>query len=150
LLVQGTSKSKLEPFGAQGQSLTAMSYRVTSQQVRCLLSEKPTFVDLHGYCDFDSMLAYRLDTDVALVYVSALSVIKGTGNTVATVELIQKVGDNEKESLLQSLAVEWKTALTNFDSSAEDFQSPNKPEYWERSAKRIRRMDSELQSPDRR
>ncbi len=73
-----------------------MSYRVTSHPVRCLLSEKPTFVDLHGYCDFESMLAYRLDTDVALVYVSALSVIKGTGNTMATVELIRKVDDNDK------------------------------------------------------
>ena len=41
--------------------------------MRCLLSAQDTRVDLTGYCDFDTMLQYRLDQDIAFVLVSAIS-----------------------------------------------------------------------------
>ena len=60
------------------------------------MSEKETLVDLHGYCGFDEMLTYRLDQDIALVFVSAWSSL-GTDRPVATIEHMQKVREAEKE-----------------------------------------------------
>jgi hypothetical protein len=140
LLVQGTTPSKLDAIGGADQSLTAQSYRVASKNVRCLLSDKETYIDLHGYCDFNNMLTYRLDKDVALVLVSAIS-----EGPVATIEHMQKVGDAEKASLLNSLAVEWKTALTDgpFRVAGSSCESPQKSEYWERPTKKLKRLESE-------
>jgi len=150
LLVQGTGASTLDTVGGVDQSLTDQTFRVTSERARCLLSTKESYIDLHGSCDFQSMLAYRLDKDVALVLISAMS--KGTvsDRPVLAVEHIIKPGEAEKDSLLQSLAVEWKTALTDetlADSSA--YESPQKLEYWAQPAAKLRRIESEAPSPHR-
>ena len=143
LLVQGTGASTLEPMGEIGQSLTAQSFRVMSENVRCLLSDTETHIDLHGYCDFGAMLQYRLDNDVALVLMSAWSKSPVSDRQVATIEHMRKLGEEEKTSLLASLAVEWKAALTDTIKEADEYQSPQKPEYWERATKKLRRMESE-------
>jgi len=147
LLVQGTADTKLDPIG-EGTSLTDQVYRVTSPMARCLLSTSETHIDLHGYCDFNGILTYRLDKDVALVLVSAVGAGPVSDRPVFTVEHMQKPGEEDKHSLLQSLAVEWKTALTNesmADGSA--YTSPQKAEYWEQPPSKLRRIESEAPSP---
>jgi len=162
LLVQGTSGSQLDPVG-EAKSVKEQSYRVTSNKVRCLLSETESFIDLHGYCDFDHMMTYRLDKDVALVVVSAVEAaveapspdtpaLMGpvSDRLVASVEHMQKISESEKLSLLQSLAVEWRTALTK-DAAADvgSYESPVKRDYWEQPATKLRRIESEAPSPVR-
>jgi hypothetical protein len=149
LLVQGTGTSTLEPMDEKCQSVTAQSFRVMSENVRCLLSNTETYIDLHGYCDFQGMLQYRLDKDVALVFMSAWSKSQVSDRQVATIEHMRKLGEGEKTSLLASLAVEWKAALTHTTKQADEYQSPQKADYWERPTKKLRSMESEAVSPHR-
>jgi hypothetical protein len=162
LLVQGTCESQLDPVG-EAKGLKDQSYRVTSNKVRCLLSETESLIDLHGYCDFGNMLTYRLDKDVALVVVSAVEAAVEvpspdtpaflgpvSDRLVASVEHMQKISEPQKLSLLQSLAVEWRTALTNDAAAAVgSYESPLKREYWEQPASKLRRLESEAPSPAR-
>ena len=162
LLVQGTCESQLDAVG-EAKGVKEQSYRVTSNKVRCLLSETESFIDLHGYCDFDHMMTYRLDKDVALVVVSAVEAAVEVPSSdtpapmgpvsdrlVASVEHMQKISESEKLSLLQSLAVEWRTALTK-DAAADvgSYESPVKRDYWEQPATKLRRIESEAPSPVR-
>ena len=74
LLVQGTCPTKLDTLEAVGASLQDQTFKVSSSKVRCLLSTTEQYLDLVGYCDFANMLTYRLDCDIALVLVSAITV----------------------------------------------------------------------------
>ena len=142
LLVKGTVPSELSPIGDSGQSLTAQSFRVSSKKTRCLLSEGEVFVNLYGYCDFKTMLQYRLDKDTALVLASAAQIDSTTGEKTFIIEHISKV--QQVNTLKESLQQEWRTVLLNEKASeSEQFASPQKAEYWERSVKRLRRMESE-------
>ncbi len=149
LLVQGTEDSNLDPFGPSVQSLTDQSVRVTSRSVRCLLSATETYLDLHGYCNFNEMLIYRLDKETVMVLVSAVAIGAGTHSIVATVEHMRKLGEQEKAAALQSFAEEWSGALTPAsDGEAHAFTSPKKAEYWsEERTPKVRRIQSEPQSP---
>ena len=151
LLAQGTGKSDLNALG-EGRSLQEASYKVFSPKARCLLSASETYIDLVGYCDFNGMLQYRLDADVALVLVSAVSphasdsVSTGDPAVVATIEHMQKVTAAEKKALLKSLAAEWKSVL--IDQRSEGV-SATEPGYWEQPASKLRRLQSEPESPPR-
>ena len=113
LLVQGTNKSKLDPYG-EAKRLEDQTFKVTSNGARCLLSDVDISVNLVGYCNTDSMLTYRLDHEVALVLVSAVTMTEDasiSGSTdgsrfLATVEYMQKIGADDKASLLKSLETE--------------------------------------------
>ena len=145
LLVQGTCKSELEPLGDGSQSLTAQSFLVSSKNAKCLLSESDFLLNLHGYCDFQGMLQYRLDKDVALVLVSAWDQHEDTKTVTCTIENMVKVSEICNRRLKIALQQEWKTALTrNPQEQQQDmYQSPQKAEYWERPTKKLRRMESE-------
>ena len=148
LLVSGTCTSDLEMIADHSQSLTAggQTFLVKSNGVRCLLSETNTQVDLRGYCDFQSMLQYRLDTDDALVLISAL--VPGNPRPVLTVERMQKVNQAEKDVLIQSLKEEWTTALQDHSKQVDESHvSPAKSEYWDQAPRKARRIVSEAQSP---
>ena len=143
LLVQGTCSSELAPFGAEGQSLTAQSYRASSKNVKCLLSDSDVSLNLHGYCDFQGMLQYRLDKDVALVLVSAWDQHEDTKAVTCRIENMAKVSNAQQ--LRHTLRQEWKTALTRNpqEEQMDSYTSPLRKEYWERPAKKLRRMISE-------
>jgi len=142
LLVQGTTPSKLDAIGDQNQPLAVQSFRVSSLKTQCLLSENEVFVNLYGYCAFDTMLQYRVDKDTALVLASAVDVDPTTQVKTFTVEHITKVQD--LGSLKQSLETEWRTVLEEAIADASDsYSSPQKVEYWDREAKRLKRMISE-------
>ena len=151
LLVQGTRNSSLDPVEESGLGLQEQSYKVHSPKVRCLLSADEQYVDLVGYCSFAGMLTYRLDKDVALVLVSAVtphapdSVSAGGPTFVATIEHMHKVGANEKASLLVSLATEWKSVLGQESKPAG--VSATQSEYWDQPASKLRRLESEPKTP---
>ena len=142
LLVKGTTQSELRQLGIEGQSLATQSFQVQSSRVKCLLSDDEHEVDLHGYCNFNDMLQYRLDKEVALVLVSAWDHGDSSKNPVGTIEAMTKVSD--VESVKASMRQEWKAALTCAgDGDNDAYLSPMKPDYWERDVKKLKRMESE-------
>lgn len=153
LLVQGTCTSKLDALETST-PLQEQSFSVLSKKVRCLLSDAEKYIDLVGYCDFNGMLTYRLDTDTALVLISAISpvapdsVSAGTSSFVATIEHMRKISADEKNSLLESLAVEWKSVLVNPVPAGEGVSSRS-PEYWDTPTSKLRRVESEPVSPNK-
>jgi hypothetical protein len=152
LLVQGTCPTKLDTLEAVGASLQDQTFKVSSSKVRCLLSTTEQYLDLVGYCDFANMLTYRLDCDIALVLVSAItvnapdSVSADTPKHTATIEHMKKVSLDERESLCKSLAEEWASVFTD-GGAAPDAVSPKTSEYWNTPAKQMKRILSEPLSP---
>jgi hypothetical protein len=151
LLVQGNNTSTLETV-KQEDKIEDQSYKVTSNGARCLLSDSDTTVNLVGYCNTGSMLTYRLDREVALVLVSAVTMTEDasiSGSTdgsrfLATVEYMQKIGVDDKASLLKSLETEWKSVL--LDQPREGL-SPSEADYWNQK-RNIRRCLSAHKTPE--
>ncbi len=118
LLVQGTCPTKLDTLEAVGASLQDQTFKVSSSKVRCLLSTTEQYLDLVGYCDFENMMTYRLDCEIALVLVSAItvnapdSVSAGASKHTATIEHMKKVSSDERQSLCISLAEEWASVFS--------------------------------------
>jgi hypothetical protein len=100
------------------------------------------------------MLMYRLDCDIALVLVSAITTIApdsvsgGTSKHTATIEHMKKVSVDEKASLCKSMTEEWESVFTD-GAAGPDAVSPKTPGYWEQSSKKLRRLMSEPISPQR-
>ncbi len=94
-----------------------------------------------NYCDFKSMLQYRLDKDIALVLASAVEIDGSTGAKTCTVERIEKVQD--VQALKGSLDIEWRTVLLEPKMEEDAYASPNKVEYWDRAVNRLKRIISE-------
>jgi len=142
LLLKGTTLSKLDSIGEQSQPVSAQSFRVSSIKTQCLLSDTEVFVNLYGYCGFNNMLQYRLDKDTALVLASAVDIDPVTREQTFTVEHITKVQD--VDNLKKSLETEWRTVLEHVvPEENEQYSSPHKVEYWDRQAKRLKRIISE-------
>ena len=70
LLVKGTEKTTVDALN-KPERVEDGKFKLTSQGVRCLLSNPPVSLTLEGYTDFAGMLDYRLDTEPALVLASA-------------------------------------------------------------------------------
>ena len=164
LLVRGTSETKMEPI-QEGKNLAEQTYKVSSTALACHLSDTPARVNLVGYCDFNKMLAYRLDTESALILASAVecpapSFASAAGAAddpcpTATIEHVTKLSKDEVAALARSLAVEWKAVLTTAaQCSAETIGTPEwstkdpNSEYWsEERQRKVRRLISEPASP---
>ena len=142
LLVKGNEKSTLAALD-ESLPLQQQSFKVSSKNVRCLLSAGEMLVDLHGYCDFNGMLQYRLDKDTAIVSVSAWALPEDSGNPTATVEYMVKVS-SDGDVVRAALLAEWAAFKADVPDDAQSkYQSPQNSDYWERAAKRLRRMESE-------
>ena len=146
LLAQGARMSKLSVI-AKAPGSARDNYLVESTKVACRLSASETFVNLRGHCDIDTMLDYRLDTEVAMVAVSA--VCDGPDGKALTLESTQKVNQSEAKALQASLAIEWKAALIQADADQEDahFESPQTQAYWASPSRVVNRITSEPSSP---
>jgi hypothetical protein len=148
-LVQGTVESKLDVIGeVAAQSAQEQTFKVTSHKVRCLLSSEETYVTLVGYCDFHGMLTYRLDTDAALVLVSALEG-SAPDSVSATIEYMKKVSVDEKNVLESSLEIEWKSVLTLGAAMDIDRKAARDDDYWNQPVTKLQRLQSEACSPQR-
>ena len=145
LLVQGTSKSKVERVGADSDD----AFCVSSLNAKCLLGEgQETQVDLKGYCNMETMLEFRINSEAAVVTVSSIS-WEGD-RLVGSVEFVRKVEPHSLGECKHALTVEWKAALTNSGTGALDsYTSPARSEYWEEGepARKVRRVDSDPKSP---
>ena len=154
LLVQGTNMSTLDAGTYRQSEIEDQSYKVTSNGARCLLSDADTTVNLVGYCNTGSMLTYRLDREVALVLVSAVTLAEDASNSgstdgssfLATVEYMQKIGADDKASLLKSLETEWKSVL--LDQPREGL-SPADPEYWNQKPERYNAVCQRKRRPNK-
>lgn len=93
VLVEGTTGSKLTRLEVGGGE---EAFLVESPKVRCLLSGEACFADLRGYCDFNSVLQYRLDKEIALASISSCAVASGTGLPCFTIEHMEKVSRDDK------------------------------------------------------
>ena len=114
------------------------------------------------------MMAYRLDKETALVLASAVATAApGSASAarttapasgpsaseplVATVEHILKVSRDEVAALTISMGAEWKAVLSEAGGQANTPKRLSSQEqgYWSvERAKKMRRMQSEPQSPD--
>ena len=166
LLVRGTTSTHMEPI-QEGKDMAEQTFKVSSTAADCLLSDQPAKVNLVGYCDFNKMLTYRLDTESALILASAVDCpapgsasAAGEANPTATIESVTKLSKDEVGALTRSLAVERKAVLTTAaqDSSgvigtpdAHSLQKSSKDpdsEYWSEGRQRkVRRLVSEPCSP---
>jgi hypothetical protein len=162
LLVRGTTKTTLDPIDST-KPVDQQVFKVSSQ-ADCLLSDTPMKVKLVGYCDFAKMLTYRLDSESALVLVSAVELTgpsapgsasdpAGSG-LVCTLEHVTKLSKDEVAGLTISIAAEWKAILTNLDGSTAvgtpppvSSADPSSPYWSEERQRKVRRVLSEPQSP---
>jgi hypothetical protein len=161
LLLQGTGDTEVDPIDEEA-PLQTQTFKMISLKAKCLLSESETHVNLVAYCDYKKMLTYRLDSETALVLVSAISgsetgaaspsanAASGSFKT-ATVEHMRKVSNDEKEALQCAMALEWKSVLTavESDDALPEPLSAREPEYWGQPASKLRRLQSEPLTPVR-
>ena len=101
--------------GAAGQEA---SFLVESKRVKCLLGAEEAFADLRGYCDFDSMLQYRLDKERALVMISHFSQSSQDATPLLTVDYMQKVSESHLEPMKDSLREEAALLMLQSDDEA--------------------------------
>ena len=137
VLVEGTSGSKLTRLdvGAGGEA-----YLVESPKVRCLLSgeDEECFADLRGNCDFNSILQYRLDKEIALASISSCAAASGIGLPCFTIEHMEKVSRDDKDAVIEALKRE-----------VEILWSPAKQPLELGPPRKCRRIDREPTSPSR-
>ena len=109
---------------------------------------------MQGYSDFKKIMAYRLDSETALVVASAITCNPSAGEDccVVTVEHMCKVSQGDKDALTLSMGLEWKSVLHDMEATATLSATPplsaKAEEYWsEKRTPKVRRMQSEPQSP---
>ena len=152
LLVRGTADANVDCID-DNLPTAQQSFKVTSPSACCLLNDHTIHINLVGYCNFDSMMAYRLDKETALVLASAVATAApGSANDplVATVEHILTVSRNEGAALTINMGAEWKAVLSEAGAQANTpkLLSSQEQGYWSvERAKKMRRMQSEPQSP---
>ena len=132
------------------------------------MSEPARDIALVGDCDFKKIMQYRLDTETALVLVSAVtfgapgsasagSIMESSVDAavapdapcVVSVEHMQKLSKDDVTALVVSMAAEWKSVLTApQDLCKREFQSASDKAYWTpESVTKVRRVQSEPMSP---
>ena len=89
--MRGTGQTKMDPL-QEGKDMEEQTLKVSSMAADCLLSEPRAQVDLVGYCDFNKMLTYRLDTERALILVSAVDCGAPGSASAAEVEVRSRCG----------------------------------------------------------
>ena len=162
LLVRGTGGTQMESIH-EGKELKEQVFKVSSTAAVCLLSDTPARVNLVGYCDFSKMLAYRLDTESALILASVVECpAPGSASAAgaadgacptATIEHVTKLSKDEVAALTRSLAAEWKAVLTAAAPDPAETPPPKSAKdpasgYWSEGRQRkVRRLLLEPHSP---
>ena len=133
------------------EDMQKQEYILTSKNVKCLVSNKHIEnLDLQCYCNWGNSLNYRLDKETAVARISELKQ-SDEGRCVASVEHIDKISKPDLEAVRLAMTVEWKTALTHAGSESGDssYMSPQRAEFYENPPRKVRRVHSEPQSPQR-
>ena len=103
MLVEGTQPSRAQPLAGGGDP---GSFLVESKQVKCMLGTEEAFADIRGYCDFDSMLQYRLDKEKAVVMISHIDRQDMNSNAVLTIDFMCKVSESNVKQFVDNLREE--------------------------------------------
>ena len=149
LLVYGTQQSKPDVVN-EGSDMYTASYKITSENVQCLLSQESKQFMLVAYCNFNAMLSYRLDKDFALVFASMIDMTPDS--VTVTVESMRKVNKDEVDALKLSMEIEWRSVLLPRDAENQqgfELQTSKEAAYWSEPAMKLRRMESEAHTPER-
>ena len=146
LLVEGTEDTDCDTID-ETLPMKEQTFKVTSPNTRCLLSDPAARVTLTGYCDFKKIMQYRLDKETALVLVSAITFEAPEAPCVVSVEHMQKVSRDEAAALTASMTAEW-TSILNVPGELESAYWAGEAAYWTpESAWKVRRVQSEPMSP---
>ena len=114
MLVEGTQKSVVHTLpGAGGLS----AFFVESKRVKCLLGATDTFADIRGYCDLQTMLQYRLDTEKGLVMISHFTQQAPDATPILTVDYMQKVSESHVTNMIACLREEAALLMLNMEPS---------------------------------
>ena len=99
---------------------------------------------MRGYCDFDSLLQYRLDTEEALVTVSNITV--KDDEKCLTIDYMMKIPSQAKADIINSLKEEWAVvASPEAPATAGSEQILATPD----SGRKVRRITREPTTPTR-
>ena len=161
LLAQGTCETVCESL-SQTTSVQEQTFKLTSNSVRCLLCDAPSYFNLVGYSDMKKLLTYRLDNETALILASSVTspmpgAASADGNmkyATFMVEYMQKVGQYQVDSLKKSLTSEWKAILKLPENDKSEVHgtsvSVNEDMYWtERRMPALKRIGAEPQTSAR-
>jgi hypothetical protein len=148
MVVTGTEDSQLNLLPAKPGS-ASQAFFVESVNVKCELSgpEHPA-VTLRGYCGLKESLRWRLDSESAVVIVSAVDGPRSpnSGPIVLTVESMQKVGAANLPEVVAAMTIEWQVARGTPGQAVSPLPSK---EYWSTSNPMcsVKRMLSEPGTP---
>ena len=136
-MVQGTQKSKRSRI--TGVTDEQEAYRVESASATCLISGGA--VDLRGYCDIDRLLDFKLDSEVALLFVSSIR-SSSEDRPVVTIDFMEKVLTKDVDAVLSVIKAEWDIAMQAevVEKRSSDFASPQ-------SARKCRKLTAEPSTP---
>ena len=161
LLIQGTEDTEMDVLEDEKVPTQQQTFKMVSNNARCLLSDSPIVVQLTAYADFKKSLAYRLDREMALVLVSAVerhgpgsaspiasganassAVAPASERITVTVEHMEKISKDEKNALERAMTLEWKSVLTTIseEPTLPKRVSASGPDYWEQPAPKLRRL----------
>ena len=163
LIVEGTEETETEII-AETKPTSEQTFKMVSENVRCLLSETETTMKLVAYCNMKRMTAYRLDEELALVVVSAVdrdgpgsaslsandgnnsSVGPGSASLTVTVEHMQKLTIDKNNFLVRHMSTEWKSVLTaTVPSQSLKRVSAYAADYW--TQPKLKHLQSEPATP---
>lgn len=139
VLVQGTTKSTLTKVTAG----TEEAFLVESSKVQCQLGGEELHANIRGYCKFEDMLQYRLDTEVALVSVSSCTPASESELLCLTIDHMEKVSESQKLNYIEALRREIEVTSSEVTSSSAEQPAIVQP------PRKCRRIDREPTSPSR-
>ena len=104
VMVRGSQKSTMDTL-----SEDKWNFAVTSEGVKCLLADDdaaPAEVTIQGWCDFDTLLQYRLGKEVAVITVSACTVCDTTNKRTLIAGSMEKIGSSDLDATIAQLKSE--------------------------------------------
>ncbi len=153
MLVEGPQEAVVQPLadtegpaaGTEGPPIPS-AFFVESKRVKCFLGATGTFAAIRGYCDFKSMLQYRLDAEKALVMISHFTQQTPDDTPILSVDYMQKVNESHVEDMIASLQEE--AALLMLNMQPEE-SKPQSSLCSPQSAKKARTLQREPTTPSR-
>ena len=151
MVVTGTEESELNLLPAKPGS-ASQAFFVESVNVKCELSSSEHHaMTLRGYCGLKESLRWRLDSESAVVIVSAVDGPRSpnSGPLVLTVESMQKVGAANLSEVVAAMTIEWQVARGAPGHTVSPLNFSPSKEYWSSSNPMcsVKRMLSEPGTP---
>ena len=144
VMVRGSQKSKIERLSEDKEI-----YAVTSEGATCVLADDdaaPVEVTIQGWCDFDTLLQYRLDKEVAVITVSACTVCATRNKRTLIAESMEKICASDLDAVVAQLRSErWITGQHGAGSDTAASQTLLTPT----SGRKCRRLSVDPSSPTR-